>query len=353
MIFLLVLSCSPNSLEPWSNDPEELENRCQQEKIPELQITCNVQAAALYGMEDQEIKGMNLCLSIPDQLWKEECHFRLGEELSVGGNIESGLRQCTLAGRFTQNCLTHAIWRDPQSTKFPSNMGAKKIHQAHYKWQSEVTTALKLLPKHQRSMILEDSNARFGYSVYFGTGELWAEPAHLGGQLGAALRTGYAMELARLLQEDGVASVEAILQQWKSLDTVNRQPKERAYQQGRYYQAILSPYEKDLPKINLYGGGKRLISTKDSEDMTIAALEAIFWVEKTGPEIFLPWTTHLSDPIRWTAVKLMRMCESATFPWAETFEALLEHGDPGTRWHIEDAIKRRTHLKKPLPKPKE
>jgi len=349
MILLIALACSNDPsvpLEPWSEDPNQLTQRCEEEELIEFKITCYVQAASLFGIANQEAKGAALCQQIEDQIWKEECHFRLGEELAVAGNLPAGLRHCSLSGRFTHNCLTHAIWRAPDSTRFPSQLGAKKIFQEWQGWSSEAQSALGDLPSKQKQEALEDLNARFGYSVYFGTGNLFPEAAHLSPPIGPGLRTAFAMEAARLLHSRGEASVENIVDHWKKGTKLQGASQEKAYQQGRYYPAILSPFEKDIEKINLYGGGKRLVSSDHSEDIIIAALEAMFWLEETTPDTFLAWATHPSGPIRWTAIKLMRLCEDDGFAWQDTFDTLLQKADPATRWHIEDALQKGTHLGK-------
>jgi hypothetical protein len=349
MIVALLFSCfttQTDSLEPWPTEPKELVQRCNNESLEEFKITCRVQAAALFGMRGEEASGASLCQQINDVLWQEECHFRLGEELAVSGNLTAGLRHCALAGRFSQNCLTHAIWRNPQSIQFPSKNGAQKILNSYQEWQSAAQSSLQELPHQQQIAAMEDLNARFGYSVYFGTGELYPEPAHLSGPLGTSLRTGFAMEAARLFSFEKKVSIERIITLWESGKTYKGEATNNAYKQGRHYPAILSPFEKEVPKINIYGGGKRLVANTPKEDIIIAAMEAMYWLEDTPPEIFLPWIDHSSGPIRWTAVKLLRLCHSKDFAWENTFNQILQNGDPAAKWHIHDAIKKTTHIKR-------
>ena len=74
MIALLTLSCSFQKEDPlsaWPSDPVELASRCEAEQIPELQITCRVQAAARFGMQGNEREGASLCQKIAEPIWRE------------------------------------------------------------------------------------------------------------------------------------------------------------------------------------------------------------------------------------------------------------------------------------------
>ena len=349
MIALLSLSCSFQADDPlsaWPSDPIQLVQRCAAEQIPELQITCRVQAAAQFGLQGNELEGARLCQQISEPIWQEECHFRLGEELAVSGQLIEGLRHCSLAGRFTQNCLTHAIWRNPQSTSFSEMNTAQQIYRTHQEWVSAAESSLQSLPPKQRQAALDDLTARFGYSVYLGSGELLAGPAHLTGPLGAALRTGYAMEAARLLQRTGSVSVEQIVQHWSEGTPLQGTPQRNVHQQGRYYPGILSPFEMDVPKINLYGGGKRLIAPDPKEDLVIAALEALFWLEDTSADQFATFITHESKLIRWTAAKLLRLSVSPDVQLEGTYTTVLEEADPATRWHLEQQTTKKPSAQK-------
>ena len=69
-------------------------------RSPELQTTCWVQLAALYGRQGKEanLKGIKACAEIANislskehpetqQVWEWECAFRLGEELAAAGDL--------------------------------------------------------------------------------------------------------------------------------------------------------------------------------------------------------------------------------------------------------------------------
>ena len=95
---------------------------------------------ALYGRQgqDAELDGIKACAEIAkvslskdkpetQQVWEWECAFRLGEELATAGDLAVGLKHCSMAGRFSQNCITHSIWRSPTGKDLHSDIAASKI----------------------------------------------------------------------------------------------------------------------------------------------------------------------------------------------------------------------------------
>ena len=116
-LILLSVACTeaPSNLDSWSEDPSTLRQQCERTSSPELQTTCWVQLAALYGRQGQkaerqgiqacaEIANMSLSKQSPDtqQVWEWECAFRLGEEFAAAGDLNVGLKHCAMAGRFRQ-----------------------------------------------------------------------------------------------------------------------------------------------------------------------------------------------------------------------------------------------------------
>ena len=102
----------------------------------------------------------------------------------------------------------------------------------------------------------------------------------------------------------------------------------------------------DVPKINLYGGGKRLVAPDPKEDLIIAALEALFWLEDTSANQFAPFVTHESKLIRWTAAKLLRLSVSPDVQLEGTYTTALEDADPATRWHLEQQATKKPSAQK-------
>ena len=115
---LVWIGCSESlpSIQAWSDDPDILREQCESTNSPELQTTCWVQLAAVYGRRGKEFEldGIKACAEIAQvsiskdqtetqKIWEWECAFRLGEELSTAGDLSVGLKHCSMAGRFSQN----------------------------------------------------------------------------------------------------------------------------------------------------------------------------------------------------------------------------------------------------------
>ena len=116
--FLLLWACGaeppPDNVAQRALDvnPAELSD-CEAIEFAELRTTCKVSAAAHAGAMGDDQGAWDACMSIEEGLWREECHFRAGEELGRSGRVERALGHCVRAGRFAKNCLTHAGWGMP------------------------------------------------------------------------------------------------------------------------------------------------------------------------------------------------------------------------------------------------
>ena len=114
--------------------------------------------------------------------------------------------------------------------------------------------------------MLCSSCTEFGLNVYFGSGILNPEPAHLKDVWGASLRTGYAMERIRLATEnkerwtvDEIQSLyDDILQDWQNNTKRTGNSHPNPWTLGRYGQARLSPFEKNVPNCHC------MVAEKDS-----------------------------------------------------------------------------------------
>ncbi len=168
------------------------------------------------------------------------------------------------------------------------------------------------------------------------------QPQNMG--KGAALRTGFAIEAARLLSSSGPPAVEDILAVWSGQSPPPRGAALPEHARlGRYHTPILSPYEEGAPHLPVYGGGLRLSSADGDEDIAIAALEALYWLPDTRADAIAPWVDDPRPAVRRTAARLLRLTSSDVFD----MEALLtklaaEHDDAGVRWHAADGLERRS-----------
>ena len=286
-----------------------------------------------------EIANMPLSQDSPatQRVWEWECAFRLGEELAAAGDLTVGLKHCSMAGRFTQNCITHAIWRSPKNHALNSDISTSKIW-AHAQEQSNLAMSnLQHLPDPLQKDALQQLQGSFGLHIYFGSGILNPEPAHLKDIWGASLRTGYAMDRIRLATQSKdrwtVQEIQTlydnILQDWNNNTKRTGDSHPNPWILGRYGEARLSPFEKGIPKLKLYGGGKRLIHSTPIVDMKIALMEALFWYPHTPPAWFLSHINNSEDYIRFTASKLS--CLANALP---TVISTKLHDDSAVQWHV-------------------
>ena len=332
----------------WSRDPLLLEQQCIKERSPELQTTCWVQLAALHGGLGDELGGIQACAKIASltlskthpetqQVWEWECAFRLGEELATAGHLSKGLKHCSMAGRFTQNCITHAIWRTPLSTTLNSESKASTIWVHAQERQSASLANLQSLTPNMQQDASNQLVGQFGLSIYFGTGILNPEPSHLANQWGASLRTGYAMEQVRLTTkrkdrwsvEDIQTEFDTILSDWRNNTPTQGDVHPNPIPLGRYAEARLSPFESELSKLHLYGGGRRLIHPKSDVDMQIALMEAFFWYPHTPPAWFTRWFEHPEPLMQMTAVKLFCLSNGLRSNILSTMPKT-----PEFQWHV-------------------
>lgn len=347
MILAFLIACGGGqeavdaALAPWPEDPAALAETCAGLAFPELAITCRVQAAARYAQHDDSAGADAVCALVPEGTWREECHFRAGEELGKRGRTADALHHCRQAGWYARNCLTHTAWGLPADPTLTSAAAPALVRAAGEELLGQVDQLLAGaedgLEGEGRDLIL----SRFGFNVYVGTGVADPAPAKIEGPLGVVLRTGFAIEAARLLPEP---SAEAILAVWRGeapVPTGAPLPAQRRV--GRYTQPIPSPYEVDLPRAPVFGGGMRAVGTSVDEDMAIAALEGLYFREDTPAEAFLAHVDDPRDRVRWTAARLLRLVPPRTLDLeAELRRLTAEHADPAVRWHAQDGLDNRT-----------
>lgn len=346
-LVLLLVACggepvpAADPLGVWPTEPHALAAFCPTLPYAELVITCRVQAAADLGRAGEAGPADAVCAEIPAGTWKDECHFRAGEELGRAGQTLPALRHCAKAGWFGRNCLTHAAWNLPADPALGPGTPAPTIATAAEELDAGVRQALSGagdgIPGEGRDLVL----ARYGYNVYVGRGAATPAAAHLDGPIGATLRTGFAIEAVRLMEDP---TVEAVVAVWRgdapAPEGEALPPRARM---GRYAQRVPSPLEEGRPFAPTYGGGARLIGQTPEEDVVIAALEALFWRERTSSEAFLPWLDDPREAVRWTAARLLRLAGPVEIDLPATLEALAaEHPDENVRWHARFGLEKRT-----------
>ena len=351
MMLFFLTACiqteSPDQLSIWPSDPYALLKRCEKEEIKELQIACRIQAAANFGAINEEHMGVDICKKIEPKVWNEECHFRLGEELAYSGNLMAGYFHCSMSNHYAENCFAHIKSRREEILAIKWSEKDKHsiegLQEIHLKLIEETKDNIFNVSKKLKTSLLADLTSQFGISVYLGRGSLDISPTDTRGLLGASLRTGYAMEAARLLHLSGKASVENIIEAWNEPTRIDTVATKTITLHGRHHSGLISPYEKNLDKINLYGGGTRLISDNPQEDITIAALEAIYWLEETPGESFIPWIGNQSDLIRLTAAKLLRLSMTPELSKSPQLIQATSKADRKVQWYFKQNLSKKKH----------
>ncbi len=343
---LLLLACTqapgPDptaaALGPWPADPLVLSAFCPSLPYPELITTCRVQAAAgLAGQGDSDAAWAE-CASLQPGTWLEECHFRAGEELGAAGLTLEALRHCAAAGWFGRFCLTHAGWKLPRDPDLDSSLSPSEVQAAGLELLAAVDAALAGagdgLEGEGRDIVF----ARFGFNVYVGSGRADPGPARLSGPLGAALRTGYAIEAARLSGRRDLPGLVALYQGQGAAPTGDRLDEKARV--GRYTVPIDSPFERGQPHLPTFGGGRRLVAEDPDEDFMIAALEALFWLGDSPPSAFEPALQDARPKVRWTAARLLRLVPGEPLAQRALLEELAaQHPDENVRWQASDGLR--------------
>lgn len=315
----LIFACQPpgptaaEALAPWPRAPEALAARCAAEPAPELAPACWVQLAATWAARGDAARADQACSQIvadgpATATWKEECAFRTGEELARSGAALPALERCARAGWFGRSCLMHASQSLPPSPGLDSRRPPAELAAAAAELDQQVQIALNGaahgIPGEGRDLL----RARFGFNVYVGSGVAEPGPARLPGELGPALRTGFAIEAVRL----GVAAGEdphprLALEVWTGARPAPTGPPLAAeHRAGRYLQRGPTQAESGLPHTPVFGGGLRLVGRDAEEDLLIAALEAMFFLPDTPAAALRPWMDDPAERVRWTAARLTR-----------------------------------------------
>jgi hypothetical protein len=340
------------ALTAWKSDPIDLLAQCARQPFEELRITCLVQAAANLGRDGEAEKAYNICQGISTELWREECHFRAGEELGRAGRTIPALEHCADAGWFGRNCLTHTAWNLPRDPELNPSRAPEKIETAAMELLAGVDNALAGAGDGLEGEGHDLVMARFGYNIYVGSGLSDPAPAHIEGPLGVVLRTGFAIETARLLDppregnahRPAAVTVEQILDVWAGrTEAPTGKNLEEGSRMGRYTTPVLSPLEAGSEYAPLFGGGLRLVGETPEEDLVIASLEALFWLPHTSAESFLPWTHDPRPRVRWTAARLSRLTPAVELDLEAALRELIDtHSDENVRWHAKDGLDHQT-----------
>ena len=297
---------------------------CAGESAPELKTLCLVQVAGVSGAAGKLDEVQAACEGV-EGFWADECHFRGGEELAHAGAAAEGLKHCAKAGHFARFCLSHVVWG-------PRALGVRRDE------LPGLALPFASLPTLPHDTPPEDLlRARWWFDEVYGSGGADAPRFRSVDQADAAYAIGaWALEAVRLTDGDLAAARTA----WESSTILEGAALPEGSRLGRYDLPFDIAEEAALPRIPTFGGGKRFVGENPAEDLDIALLEAAYFRESSGAEVFQPFLSDSRPLVRYTALRCFRTLPS---PNAEsTLRGMAEDPDPIVKAHVSDALKFRT-----------
>jgi hypothetical protein len=325
-------------------DPASALAGCAALEFEEMRVLCHIELAAQAGAAGDPTQAERACAQVPSGTWAHECHFRAGEELGRSGHPAEAVAQCAQADRFARFCITHAAWAMPPEPSAGGQRPADELVLAMDARVRAIEVAAQGLEPQLRPEAVDTFRMALWFGAYFGTGHADPRVARAASpdQLPQA-RTAFMVEASRLLwppdqlPEDG--TVERLLAAWQAEgDAATGDPLPTDQRHGRYSVPLPAPCERDLQPVPLYGGGRRLLGASDEEDLTIAALEALFFRPDATMEHFMAWARDPRDRVRWTAARLARLSEPREGDGATQLSILGAQDDSCVAWHAKDAL---------------
>jgi len=220
----------------------------------------------------------------------------------------------------------------------------EEIHNERTTRRSQVEAGLIDAASAMRIEALASWEAGFWRQLYFGRGEANPLPARSAPDDALPFaRTGFALEVVRLLAGQGVTGAEAV-------DAARAIWQERQgvlkggvlameARHGRYFPMLRVPGDQGWASVPVYGGGTRWVALDAEADLRIALLEALYFERSTDGEVFLAFVDDSSAKVRATAVRLLRVTPSQTVQHEDAFTLLLAHTDPVVVQHARDGLK--------------
>jgi len=299
-VILLLLACAQDesALEDMLRAGSSLEE-CEEVSVGQLRTLCYVEVAGAAGSHNDDATANAACAAIPDGVWRQECHFRAGEELGKAGQTDRALRHCVQAGEFAPNCLTHTFWGLPLGLDLDASNPAT-VNAAMDEFLVTVDTALLDADPMLRMEARDGLLSRAWFNLYVGTGQ--ANPvAAKGAPVDQApyARTAWAMEAARVHPEP---TVDALRQAWNEDQILTGLTQTHQARVGQHARPLFPHVHHDVQAIFIFGGGRRLVSPELDLDLLIAILEGLFYSERS-PELWSGYIGHDDFAVRQTAIK--------------------------------------------------
>jgi hypothetical protein len=297
---------------------------CDQALFTEVATTCRVMRAIESAASgDVDAAGL-ACGAVRDALWRDECHFRVAEELGRVGRVQVALRHCAKAGGFASDCVTQTAWRYPrwearvrvyidgeegeeEGFVGPRSEEASRLLAT---FEEEVRLASAGLEEGLQEEAMEQLISAAWFNVYFGSGV--ADPAlalAATGAHAAPARTAFALEAVRLVAGRGGQASDQVASEVRRIwagdqDPVEGSPIRRGSRAVRYSAPAQARGTGHLDRTRTWGGGKRLVGVTGADDLDVAILHAIFCLEKVPPQALVGFLDDPRDRVRWTAAHL-------------------------------------------------
>lgn len=304
MILLLALACTTPTpggavSELPALPPAAAVERCVAEPVAELRTGCAVDVAARAGVLGDVALVERACALTAEGVWRDECHFRAGEELAATGHLEAALAQCAQSGSFQRFCLAHGLWRVPPDAE-PEGDGKSA--------EAWVALVASTLPEGLHLYATETLRARWWFNQYVGTGAAdpalaRAAPANEGPQA----RGAWAIEWARLRGPGAPLDLAAAHAAWEGRDPpLTGAPLGPQQRGGNKLFLERAPHEGGIPSIPTWGDGYRIVGLTPEEDLDIALLWAEGFLGRRAPTFVLPWLDDPRPRVRYSAFRILR-----------------------------------------------
>jgi hypothetical protein len=312
-----------------SGSPAQVLAVCDKEPYPQLAIGCRVEAAAQAADAGDIDTITAACAAVPEGRWRDECHFRAGEQLGKAGRTDDALSQCAGAGGFGRFCLTHAGWGlPPTDERTPEELAQLARRQIPGELGEQAAGVLR-------------SRAWFNRFVGTGTADPAVARAASGDDVPPA-HTAWAIEAVRL--SGGFDAAEA---SWAAGTVLSGPVLAVGDRVGRYDTFPDFPGEESLPRVLTFADAARFVGETPEEDVDIALIEAVYFNLQTGPEAGAAFSRWLDDPrkrVRYTALRRFRSLPSTGVE--ARLQALTTDPDPIIQAHAVDGLKYKTWLGK-------
>jgi len=328
MVFLFLLTACGGASEEVAQEALKQSfsglEECDLALFSELSTACRLTIAIESAASGDDDAARLACRAIRHEIWQDECHLRVAQELGRVGRVELAIRHCTKSGDFQEICVTQISWLHPRwdarvTTHFseesedkpgvlgPTTPGAAEAIES---FTQEVKNAISTLSGDAMNRALEQVIASAWFNVYYGSGS--ADPglarSAKGDHVGPA-HTAFALEAVRILSSEGTLSpsmmVEEIHRIW---DGTARPPEgnpiDSGALKGRYSPPVTPDGTGYMKRSATWRGGRRLQGESVAEDIDIAILEAMFFNQNIPVNALTSWLEDDRDRVRWTAARL-------------------------------------------------